>query len=299
MKAENSYPQFDERSIQYGLSAQLNGILTRPTVEYSATRPCLVILNAGILHKTGPNRLHVRLAREASQNGLAAFRFDFAGVGDSPPRNDGKTLADGVLIDIAETLDLLEAKIGAKRFILAGLCSGADNSLRAARRDHRIVGAALLDPTVHRTPRWYARHYLRRAIDSQRLQKFFTLEHPAWKNLRNLRALISRQTQDKERPDLFRTGLSEKQEIAVHIAEATGRGCHLFYGFTGGWEDYYNYPDQLRELYPDLIQPPHVLVRHYPETGHTFKSAEHRQRLIDDLIHWFDQVDHHISSSRP
>ena len=240
MKTEHAYPQFDERSVQYGLSTRLNGILTRPTVQYSATRPCLVILNAGILHKTGPNRLHVRLAREAAQNGIAAFRFDFAGVGDSPPRNDGKSLADGVLIDIDETLDLLESKIGAKRFILAGLCSGADNSLRAARRDPRIVGAVLLDPTVHRTPRWYARHYLRRAIDSQRLQRFFTPEHPAWKNFRNLRTLISRQTQDKERPDLFRTGLSDKQEIAVHIAEATARGCRLFYGFTGGWEEHYN-----------------------------------------------------------
>ena len=288
--ANQSFPRLSERAIQYGLSSNLNGILTRPPSKTETNQPCLVVLNAGILHKAGPNRLHVRLARAAAQCGFPTFRFDFAGVGDSPPRGDGRPLAEGVLVDIAETLDLLEARLGASRFILAGLCSGADNSLRAARTDSRVVGAALLDPTVHRTPRWYLNHYLPRLRNRERINQFFSLENA---NLKTISANLQqkfRPGSENERPELFRTGLSDKQDIAQHIEDALRRDCHLFYGFTGGWKDYYNYPGQLMDLYPNLSRPDLIHVRHYPETSHTFKTDEDRNRLIRDLTDWMKLV---------
>ena len=289
-KANISSPRLSERAIQYGLSSNLNGILTRPPSKTETNQPCLVILNAGILHKAGPNRLHVRLARAAAQRGFPTFRFDFAGVGDSPPRGDGRPLAEGVLVDIAETLDLLEARLGASRFILAGLCSGADNSLRAARTDSRVVGAALLDPTVHRTPRWYLNHYLPRLRSRERVSQFFSLENANLKTISKTLNRRFREGPEKERPELFRTGLSDKQDIAQHIEDTLRRGCRLFYGFTGGWKEYYNYPEQLLELYPNLSRPDRIHVRHYPETSHTFKTDGDRNRLIKDLTDWMELI---------
>ena len=280
----------DERAIQYGFSSDLNGILTLPSLKVDTDRPCLVILNAGILHKAGPSRLHVRLARAAAMRGLPAFRFDFAGVGDSPPRKDGRTLSDGVLVDIAETFDFLESKIGVSRFILAGLCSGADNSLRAARSDSRVVGAALLDPTVHRTPKWYLNHYLPLLRSRERMNRLLSLENVNLKEIQDLLRRSFKRSSEKERPELFRTGLSDKYDIARHIEETIQRGCHLFYGFTGGWSNYYNYPGQLRDLYPNLSRPALIHLNHYPETGHTFQTTEDRNRLIQELTDWFELV---------
>jgi len=288
--ANEGLPTISERAIQYGLSANLNGILTRPSFSRETNQPYLVILNAGILHKTGPNRLHVRLARAAAQRGFFSFRFDFAGVGDSPPRGDGRSLAEGVLVDIAETLDMLEARFGESRFILAGLCSGADNSLRAARADSRVVGAALLDPTVHRTPRWYINHYLPRLRDRERIRPFFSRENANLKTISSTLNRRFREGPEKERPELFRTGLSDKQDIARHIEDALRRDCHLFYGFTGGWKDYYNYPRQLLDLYPNLSRPDLIHLKHYPDTSHTFKTDDDRGRLIRDLTDWMERI---------
>ena len=126
----------------------------------SAGLPAIILLNAGIVHRVGPHRITVTLARRLAEAGHAVLRFDQSGIGDSRPRAAGVSYLESVIDDVRQGMAYLEKTSGARRFILGGICSGADNSLRAALVEPRIVGIALLDPYAYRT----AGYYLRRVM---------------------------------------------------------------------------------------------------------------------------------------
>jgi pimeloyl-ACP methyl ester carboxylesterase len=167
-----------EKAMAYGATTPLTGVLTLPARLPPPGRPVVVFLNAGLIHHVGPNRLHVTLSRALAAAGYVACRFDLAGIGDSPHRGDGLPIPDGVAADIAATLDHLEATLGARRFVLFGLCAGADNALAAAAADPRVVGAVLLDPSIHRTPAWYRHYYAGRALRPESWKSVLTGRHP-------------------------------------------------------------------------------------------------------------------------
>jgi hypothetical protein len=57
--------------------------------------------NAGMLHRVGPYRLHVRLARDLARMGFSSLRVDLADTGDSPLR-PGLTYTQSVAADFSE-----------------------------------------------------------------------------------------------------------------------------------------------------------------------------------------------------
>jgi dienelactone hydrolase len=275
-----------ERLLLLGRSAPLSAILTEPAVA-AADRPWLVLLNAGILHKIGPNRMTVRLARAAAARGLTAVRFDFAGVGDCPARSDGRTLAEGVLVDIREAIAHLQETRGASRFITVGLCSGADNAMRAARVDPRVVGVCLLDPTIHRTRRWYLEHLGPRLATAELWRRIVALEHPRIVAARQ--ALLRRRPAAEappSDPELFRTGIPRREEMAAHLRDVLARQVQLFIAFSGGWAELYNYRTQLHDVFPEIDFGDRLRLEFYPQAGHTFDMVAHRQLLLADILDW-------------
>jgi len=78
----------EERMVRFGADHRLFGVLTRTST--SADRPVVVIFNAGAVHRVGPNRVSVTLARELAAAGLAVLRFDLEGIGDSVRRTPGR-----------------------------------------------------------------------------------------------------------------------------------------------------------------------------------------------------------------
>ena len=136
-----------EEPLQFGEGGRLFGILTLPSMppRNAQELPVFVFLSAGLLHRVGPYRLHVRLGRELAQMGFSSLRVDLAGTGDSPPR-PGLTNQQSVAADFAEILGVLESRLGRLPLVLAGLCSGADNAMRLTLKEPRVVGMVLLDP---------------------------------------------------------------------------------------------------------------------------------------------------------
>ncbi|HEY0057996.1 MAG TPA: hypothetical protein VGB56_02615 [Flavisolibacter sp.] len=108
-----------------------------------ATMPTVVIFNAGVIHKIGPNRLHVKLARRLATEGYNVFRFDYGGQGDSIARTDGPASSSY----ITNALDLVEKKTGSGGFVLTGICSGAEDAYATAMSDSRIKGVILINGT--------------------------------------------------------------------------------------------------------------------------------------------------------
>ena len=74
-----------EEPVLLGKSGSLAGIITDPPAHArEASRPAVILLNAGLVHRVGPGRLYVRLSRRLAAHGFVVVRFDLSGIGDSP-----------------------------------------------------------------------------------------------------------------------------------------------------------------------------------------------------------------------
>ncbi|MBT9555128.1 MAG: hypothetical protein IV100_03820 [Myxococcales bacterium] len=283
-------PTWSEQVVTFGPSRELVGIDTVPT--HAREVPAVLILNAGILHRVGPNRLHVELARRVAARGHRALRFDLAGIGDSPARRDGRDLGDGVKADVDAAIALLKNPAGV---VVFGLCAGGDNALRAAARNPAVVGAVLLDPTVFRTPGWYARRARLRAREPESWRRLGRLARDGvTRALERLRpptgdACATGPAREEGRPEFFYTGFSTVQEVEAHLVAALARDVELYYAFTGGWSEIYNYETQLRDNHPKVDFGHRLRLRWNPDADHTYTLRRLRDALLTDLDDWLDR----------
>src|SRR5882672_1206798 len=168
-------PTLTEEPLQFGEGGRLFGILTLPSASPGTARelPVFVFLSAGALHRVGPARLHVRLARDLSRMGFSSLRVDLAGTGDSPPR-PGLTNQQSVAADYDEIVSALGSRLGRLRFVLVGLCSGADNAIRTTLKDSRVVGLVLLDPICSQDDGFSARAFVLKYANAARYVRWLS-----------------------------------------------------------------------------------------------------------------------------
>ncbi|HEY2628663.1 MAG TPA: alpha/beta fold hydrolase [Usitatibacter sp.] len=122
----------EERLCAFGKNSHLLGVLSRSTS--AVDRPAIVIFNAGAVHRVGPNRMNVTLARHFAAMGLACLRFDLEGLGDSVLRGEGREnhpYPETALADARAAFDFLREEYCYTRFIAMGLCSGAHTTFHA------------------------------------------------------------------------------------------------------------------------------------------------------------------------
>lgn len=126
-----------------GVHGRIFGVLTEPANQ-SRQDIAMVLVGAGGLPHTGPNRCWVDLARRAAARGLSCFRVDLAGIDES--NGDDRALRTSVSLhepwraqEITLVLNQLQARGIARRFVLGGACSGADLALRTALVDERTA----------------------------------------------------------------------------------------------------------------------------------------------------------------
>jgi hypothetical protein len=140
-----------EEPLQFGENGRMFGILTQPGVPLPnmLDLPVFVFLSSGLLHRVGPRRLYVRFARTLAEIGFTSLRVDLAGKGDSFP-SPHLTTEQSLGEDFRNIVSVLAARLGRVRLVLGGLCSGADDAIRLAPSDSRIVGMVLLDAVCDR-----------------------------------------------------------------------------------------------------------------------------------------------------
>ena len=139
-----------EEALLLGKARSLVGIMTDPPeTERNNNLPAIVLLNAGIVHRVGPNRLHVNMARNLAERGFVVLRFDFSGIGDSGVCRDNLPFVKSAVGEVQEAMNYVSAARGIERFLLIGICSGAVISFRTACCDPRVVGAILINARGH------------------------------------------------------------------------------------------------------------------------------------------------------
>lgn len=273
-----------EHAVTFAPAHSLVGVLTKAEIDGIPLRPAVVFLNAGIVHRVGPNRLHVRIARELARRGFASLRFDLSGVGDSPPRTDGLSLRAAALSDIREALDFVAAELEVSSFILVGLCSGADLAFRAALADGRVVGAVLIDGLPYHTLRSRFHHFVSRLARLWRSgiwRRLVARDGPVLRHLlawrRSARPAAAPRMRD----------VPPRPQAESDLRQLTERGMRLLLLYTSDRD--YSYPRHFPETFPS-VRSDRVDVAYFRDADHTFTLRANQDLLvhsIDGWITWF------------
>jgi hypothetical protein len=132
-----------------GSHGEVFGIVSR----HSSAGPAplaVLMLGAGALPHTGPNRAWVEVGRRWAARGIPTVRLDLAGIGEAGGEDPELLTDDSIheswrIGDVRGVLDQLQAAGIAERFVLGGLCSGANCSLQGALADSRVCGLLLIN----------------------------------------------------------------------------------------------------------------------------------------------------------
>ena len=272
-----------EQATLFGPRKSLVGIVAQDlSAGGGGGLPAVVILNAGIIHRVGPNRMFVGLSRRLAAAGRTVVRVDLSGIGDSEPRSDGLAPLDAALADLREVLDSLEATRQIRRVVLVGLCSGADHSIIYGGSDPRIVGTVLIDASVPRTSRYYANHYGRRLFRLRSWLNFTAGRHPLWRWLKHS---ASGREPDGEPGDYLQNPQVRSFLESAYI-RAVSAGIDILAVFTGDREAQYNYREQLLEAFPSVPFGARLQLDYYAKADHTFTAAADRESLLQLIVEW-------------
>ena len=282
-----------ERAIRFGKNA-LIGVVTEPDREQrNPEAPAVVFLNAGLLHRVGACRLHVRVARALAPAGFTSLRFDFSGMGDSDPPKDGLPFEEAAVREAREAMDYLEKTQKTRSFVLIGLCSGADMAYETACVDARVEAIGQLDAYVYKTWRYYVHRYGPRMLRAE-----------SWANVLRgksvigpyVRKLLARGRDhgaaDDEDDGIGKEHLSispyardfpPKEKVSAGLKLLVARGVRLFNFFSN---DYYMYRAQYVDCFDDIAFRDQLRLEFIPGADHLVSKLSDQQYLVSALAGW-------------
>jgi len=274
--------QITEKALLFGKNNSLVGVLTEPSD--SAKNYAVLFLNSGILHRIGPNRLYVNIARLLANEGLYAFRFDFSGIGDSTLRIDDIPFDKSTILEVQEAMDLLQSQLNIDKFILAGICSGANHAFKTACRDNRVVGATLIDFDYFLSLRYYFLSRLWLNVRSWR--KIVSGKSGLWRFL--IPEFLSSNTQ-KGQLTPVRQILPENQ-ISDGITQLLNRQVKLLFIYSDRSPAYYNYHSRVKKYLRKDNSAGNVRIELIKKSDHLFTQIEHQDMLINLIHTWTSEL---------
>lgn len=280
--------EFKEQVALLGRDSSLVSIIARPTAAAVGDRPAVVILNTGIIHRVGHHRMYVAMARTLAAAGHTVVRFDFSGIGDSPPAKDRMPPLAACVGQIGEVIDSIARTYDTKRYILIGLCSGADHAIMHAFKDERVVALVLMDPTLPPTLRYYF-HYL-----LQRLPRARSWLSVASGNSGLLRMAATHLTrllkaEGKSAETLTLQNLQFSPHLAQCYRVAAQRRVKILAVFTCV-SPRHTYPHQMLDAFPETGSGGGLRLEYFPESDHQFSPPWARSRLLRVIADWMESV---------
>ncbi len=131
-------PHYEEWPVRFGPDQRLFGILCQPLGRKPSA--IAVLANSGRDYHIGWGRAGVEQARALAERGVASFRFDGGGIGDSSPSDNAPAevlYSDDQLADLRHAVDYVETR-DAGPIAIVGRCSGAYGAFQVAVQDARV-----------------------------------------------------------------------------------------------------------------------------------------------------------------
>ena len=276
-----------ETVLRFGPNDQLVGVLTEPAADATSAQtsskldsPIAVLLNAGVVHRVGPHRMNVQIARALGNAGYRSLRIDLSGLGDSPIRSDATDAAQRAILDIQDAFDKLQKRTAIDRFTVIGLCSGSFHAHQTCLIDQRVCGAVFIDGYAfatrqHRRRKLYKKlsvRFLRNAI-KRRFLKLTPLES------------LASSGEGLEQAQFFER-CTDRNTIAKEIQKLVDQGQRLHYVYTGGHPDI-SAAAQFAEMFDLSCDSGQITVEYFGNAEHTFPLVQSRKELTDSILSWY------------
>ncbi len=280
-----------ERAIAFGENRSLSGVVTEPPGE--ARRTGVLLLNAGILHRIGPALLHVRLARALAAHGFPVLRFDFSGIGESEARADALPYEQRTLLEAQAGMEVL-GQSGATRFVVFGICSGADNGFRIALGDERVVGAVLPAFLTFGSRGYMLERYLGQVLTkdfwARALKGGVDVPSTVRNALKKLRSSPSPAAPEPGDESQF-WKMPPKAKVKSELRSLVSRQMQIFLIYSHGSPGEYNYRTILRPEQRALGEGAPIEVMVLKHTDHTFSPLHHQERIVKAVVDWAQRVE--------
>ena len=274
--------KFTEQAVLVGTRHFLVGIMARSAAQPN-TKPTVVVLNTGIIHRVGHHRLSVTLARLLAGAGFNVLRFDFAGIGDSEARTDGLSPLESSLADLNDALDWLERERGVSRVVLVGHCSGADHAILHGHTDPRVVGLVLMDPSIPTTVRFYA-HYILKHLTRLRSYVSVALGRSGLLRIWLGDLLYGLRSRTNARPVSLKE-LRFHKHLGLSYRNAIANGVQILAVFTGDTSRQ-TYQEQMLDAFPGIEFGNQLDLIFLQKADHLFSLERDRKRLFDLILDW-------------
>jgi alpha-beta hydrolase superfamily lysophospholipase len=281
-----------ERSLAFGPEGSLIGTLCLPDAGAGRkARVGQVLFNAGVVHRVGPHRINVKLARDLARRGIPSIRFDLAGLGDSAAPRGELSFEDQAVADVRAAMDLLATEGGVERFSLFGFCSGGCHSYATAIADPRVAGLLMYDTYIYPTPRSRMNRYLApiRSRGLLRTAGGWLRRRPG--TLRRwLRGLVGAPVAVAPGAEgsLFR--VPSRAEFARQVTALHERGVKVGVMYSEGFEDY-NYRDQFVDAFREFGLPRFVSSDYLETMNHTATVIATRDDFARRIEDWTAALD--------
>jgi pimeloyl-ACP methyl ester carboxylesterase len=277
-----------ERVLQFGDAGALIGIVTEP--ESAPHTTGVILMNSGLIHRVGPNRLYVGLARELSRSGFTVLRMDFSGVGDSDVRRDHLPYEKSSLLEVRDAMGELTRMYGIERFLLAGICSGAEAAVQIAEADARVIGILPIEFYGYETAWYWLYSYRRRLLQVRSWRRLLTGRSEL------LGSIISRLWLRSDRGESRSAAppsagnapslpvRQRRERVARSFQALAERGVRVCLVYGAG-PSYFNYRTLFRRLRGVKAQGL-LRVVHLKASDHTFTLLENQQQLREAVVSW-------------
>ncbi len=288
-----------EKFIQFGSMKSLLGIVSEPDILADIGRkPAILILNSGLIHRIGPYRMSVELARKLASAGFLVFRFDLPGIGDSLVNDSKQGYQQRIINDISSAMDAISQHYPVNKFVSLGNCTGAMNSHVIAVNDERVCGAVLMDTYMYPT----LKYWLVRLKD--KLKKLLGSVGSATLLILSSKQQSENQIIDKNsnKAVLIREGvdywhLPSKQAIENDLKELMNKDVQLLYVFSGGLRYFYNHKEQHRTTFNKVDFKNNLEVHFLEKMDHTYTLIRDRMFLIDLIASWMSKNFNSVESN--
>jgi hypothetical protein len=275
-----------EKAVTFGQDNHLVGIVAVPDDAVSHSyKPAILFLNAGLLHRVGPYRMSVDLARSLSSEGWLTMRFDLSGIGDSQFTRETAEYREIVKSDIRAAMDFIRDRYKSDTFVLVGLCSGASNAQMVAFADERIVGVVMMDGFAFRTTRFYC----------QVLKKYLAQPSRAFSASKVIltnqcRRIFHGKVKSTRRPSMFANIMPSRKRLAHEFRVMAEQRLAMLCVYSGGIPDYYKYAGQFFDMFHDVDFRGTLRLEYFAEADHTYSSVSERKKLIACILQWINDV---------
>jgi len=282
-----------EQVVLFGKSKSLVGIITEPhSASAYGCFPAIIILNAGLLHRIGPNRISVKIARQMASAGFVVLRFDFSGIGDSGMRDDNLPFEKSSINETQEAMNYLSSVRSINRYIIMGICSGANIAFKTAYNDPRVVGVIGINGSYldNQDPLVLSRNFENRIQSRYYRKQLFN--YKSWlrvitgrSNLSSILGFLISKTKDL---------LYQNKDISCVLNPSTKwnslvkRGVDLFLIYSEGSQAFDIFRSTLENHLSELKTTGKIWIEVIERSDHVF-TLLWSQNVLTDFIHQWVQ----------